>query len=129
MKIDPSIAALKASNDELAATRQLLKETVLDREAHRARLAEAERLLKKHFPHFPRVGVAEEVDAFLYPRATNSATVCDATSAQLAEAQRLLHSADPIIHAQHDETGRMWTGPRSQLPRRYFECSAPGITP
>ncbi len=53
----------------------------------------------------------------------------DATSAQLAEAQRLLHSADPIIHAQHGETGRMWTGPRSQLPRQYFECSAPGITP
>lgn len=31
-------------------------------------------------------------------------------------------SADPIIHAQHDETGRTWTGPRSQMPRRYFEC-------
>ena len=41
-----------------------------------ARLAEAERLLKKHFPHFPRVGVAEEVDAFLYPRATDSASAC-----------------------------------------------------
>jgi len=41
----------------------------------KARLAEAERLLKKHFPHFPRVGVAEEVDAFLYPRATDSASV------------------------------------------------------
>ena len=47
MKIDPSIAALKASNDELAATRQLLKETVLDREAHRARLAEAEAALRR----------------------------------------------------------------------------------
>jgi hypothetical protein len=34
----------------------------------------------------------------------------------------LTDSADPVIHAQHDETGRMWTGPRSQLPRRYFEC-------
>ena len=53
----------------------------------------------------------------------------DETSAQLAEAQRSLHSADPVIHAQHGETGRMWTGPRSQLPRRYFECSAPGIVP
>jgi len=49
MKIDPSIAALKASNDELAATRQLLKETVLDHEAHRARLAEAVTLLDKHW--------------------------------------------------------------------------------
>ena len=31
---------------------------------------------------------------------------------------------DPIIHAQHDETGRTWTGPRSQLPRRYFEITS-----
>lgn len=30
---------------------------------------------------------------------------------------------DPIITAQHDETGRMVTGPRSQIPRRYAECS------
>ena len=34
-------------------------------------------------------------------------------------------SADQIVHAQHDETGRMWAGPRSQLPRRYRECAAP----
>jgi hypothetical protein len=26
---------------------------------------------------------------------------------------------DPIVDAQHDETGRMWRGPLSQLPRRY----------
>jgi hypothetical protein len=28
---------------------------------------------------------------------------------------------DPIIHAQHEDTGRTWMGPRSKLPRRYFE--------
>ena len=28
---------------------------------------------------------------------------------------------DPIVDAQHDETGRMWRGPLSQLPRRYAE--------
>jgi hypothetical protein len=31
---------------------------------------------------------------------------------------------DPIIDAQHDETGRMWRGPRSQLPRRFAEVTA-----
>jgi hypothetical protein len=30
-------------------------------------------------------------------------------------------SADDVINAQHDETGRVWRGPRSQLPHRYFE--------
>ena len=33
--------------------------------------------------------------------------------------------AVPVIHAQHDETGRMWTGPRDKLPPRYAECAAP----
>ena len=28
---------------------------------------------------------------------------------------------DPIIHAQHEDTGRTWMGPRSKLPLRYFE--------
>jgi len=86
---------LNQLRDELAATKARLNaeenahaelqarcfdqgsQSVFDavREAQ-ARLAEAERLLKKHFPHFPRVGVAEEVDAFLYPRATDSASAC-----------------------------------------------------
>lgn len=30
-------------------------------------------------------------------------------------------SADPVIHAQHVETGRIWTGPRSELPYGYAE--------
>ena len=33
-------------------------------------------------------------------------------------------SADDVINAQHDETGRTWRGPRSQLPRRYFEITS-----
>ena len=33
-------------------------------------------------------------------------------------------SADPVINAQHDETGRTWRGPRSQLPSRYFEITS-----
>jgi hypothetical protein len=28
-------------------------------------------------------------------------------------------TTDPIIDAQHDETGRMWRGPLSQLPGRF----------
>jgi hypothetical protein len=48
--------------------------------------------------------LGREIDAFLRP-----AVVVD----------------DPIIDAQHGETGRMWRGPRSQLPRRYAEVSIP----
>lgn len=72
----------------------------------RTRLAEAERLLREvHTKHWPFMvdGLHERVYDFL-----NGAE----------------DSADPVIHAQHDETGRMWTGPRSQLPRRYAEVSA-----
>jgi hypothetical protein len=28
-------------------------------------------------------------------------------------------TTDPIVDAQHDETGRMWRGPLSQLPGRF----------
>lgn len=34
-------------------------------------------------------------------------------------------SADPEVCAQHDETGRLWAGPRSQIPRRFAECPEP----
>jgi hypothetical protein len=30
---------------------------------------------------------------------------------------------DPIVAAQHDETGRMWRGPLSQLPSRFAVVS------
>lgn len=36
---------------------------------------------------------------------------------------------DPIVTAQHDETGRMWEGPRSKIPPRFFECRAASTTP
>ena len=29
---------------------------------------------------------------------------------------------DPVVAAQHDETGRMWWGLRSNIPERYAEC-------
>ena len=35
---------------------------------------------------------------------------------------------DPVVEAQHDETGRMWRGRRSMIPRRYFECVTPSPT-
>jgi hypothetical protein len=44
-------------------------------------------------------------------------------------------TTDPIVDAQHDETGRMWRGPLSQLPRRYAvvassqPAAAPGVKP
>jgi hypothetical protein len=30
-------------------------------------------------------------------------------------------SSDPLVNAQHEETGYIWTGPRSQIPPRYNE--------
>jgi hypothetical protein len=38
-----------------------------------------------------------------------------------APADQPADALDPIIHAQHEDTGRTWMGPRSKLPRRYFE--------
>jgi len=32
---------------------------------------------------------------------------------------------DEIVNAQHDETGRLWQGKRSQIPPRFYECIAP----
>jgi hypothetical protein len=32
---------------------------------------------------------------------------------------------DPQVHAQHDETGRMWFGKRSEIPRRFHEVPCP----
>ena len=32
-------------------------------------------------------------------------------------------SKDPLVNAQHDETGRWWSGPRSQIPPRYYEVT------
>lgn len=32
---------------------------------------------------------------------------------------------DEYVHAQHDETGRLWHGKRKDIPRRYFEVSTP----
>jgi len=29
------------------------------------------------------------------------------------------------VNAQHDETGRLWQGKRSQIPPRFYECIAP----
>lgn len=33
--------------------------------------------------------------------------------------------AKEVIKAQHDETGRIWSGPRWKLPRRYEEVHIP----
>jgi hypothetical protein len=72
-----------------------------------ARLAEAEQVVQVVREN--RLGVYDGTAALMLVRAADS--------------------ADPVIDAQHDETGRMWRGPRSQLPRRYAEVSAPLVLP
>ena len=108
--------------------------------ASKDRLAEAEALLREwrvtadEAKDMTFVPVAKRTDAFL---AADSASVApqkhavdctywDGLMAQVCSCGiGTPDSADPVIHAQHDETGRMWSGPRSQLPRRYFEICSP----
>ena len=58
-----------------------------------------------YLPRFLPGGSAEQLDASI-------------------DASITADSADDVINAQHDETGRTWRGPRSQLPRRYFEITS-----
>lgn len=43
----------------------------------------------------------------------------EALTVLAAEVRRLQDRSGTIIDAQHDETGRMWRGPRGALPRGY----------
>lgn len=43
-----------------------------------------------------------------------------------AEVRRLQDRSGTMIDAQHDETGRMWRGPRGALPRGYSRVRTMG---
>ena len=65
------------------------------------------------------------------PHATDLAARIDAALAGAAVQPPVLNerdARDPVVEAQHDETGRMWRGRRSMIPRRYFECVTPSPT-
>jgi hypothetical protein len=65
----------------------------------------------------------EALSQFMRQAATDAVYHLRAQHRKLLESDAI--ATDEIITAQHDETGRLWTGPRSNLPHRFAEVAAP----
>ena len=82
-----------------------------------ARLERAEAENERLWQFARRIGEAEEQRSWPLVEKAWIAMDRAALAGEKAPAEA---PADDIVTAQHDETGHMWTGPRSQMPRRYF---------
>ena len=89
---------------------ELARAATAEIESLRSRLAEAERDAARYRFLRDRDGMG---NIFMHT------PTCELDAA--IDREIATDSADDVINAQHDETGRAWRGPRSQLPHRYFE--------
>jgi len=81
-----------------------------DNAALRERLRETERIVR---------------ECLLSDDGSDDPFLNDCRAYVLAAALAPAKDPDEIVNAQHDETGRLWQGKRSQIPPRFYECIAP----